>query len=190
MQRIAFFQHLEHFKAGAHNGRSNRVREQIRTRTLTQHVDDFFLTCSETTHSTTECLTQCTGEDIHTSIHIVLFGYTVTGRAYHACRVWFVHHYQCIVLLCQFANLIHRSHVAVHREHTVSSNDAVALSLSFLQAAFQISHICIGITITFCLTQTYTVNNGSMIQCVRNDCIFVGQQRFEQTTVCIKAGSI
>ena len=190
MQCIAFFQHLEHFKAGAHDGRSNRVREQIRTRTLTQHVDDFFSTCSETTHSTAECLTQCTGKDIHTSVNIILFSHTMTGRTHYTGRMRFVYHYQRIVFFCQFANLIHRSHITVHREHTVSSNDTVALSLSFLQAAFQVSHVCIGITITFCLTQTHTVNDRSVVQCIGNDCILVGQQRFEQTTVCIKAGSI
>ena len=57
MQSIAFFQHLEHFQAGAYDSGSDRVREQIRTGALTQHVDDFFLSGCESAHGATECFT-------------------------------------------------------------------------------------------------------------------------------------
>ena len=38
------------------------------------------------------------------------------------------------------------------------------LSLSFLQTTFQICHIGVCITITFCFTQTYTVDDRSVVQ--------------------------
>ena len=114
----------------------------------------------------------------------------MSRRADYAGRVGFVHHNQSVVLLSQFANLIHRSYIAVHREDTVRSDDAVALCLGFLQATFQVGHVCVGIAIAFSLAETYTVDDGSMVQRVGNDRVFFCKERFEQTTVGIEASSI
>ena len=114
----------------------------------------------------------------------------MAGSTYNACRVALVHHNQCIVLLCQVTDLVHGSHVAVHREHTVGHDDAEALSLSLLKALLQFLHVGIGIAIALCLAQAHTVDDGCMVQSIGNDSVLVGQKRFEHTTVGIKASSI
>ena len=114
----------------------------------------------------------------------------MTGSAHHTCRVALVHHHQCVVLLCQVTDLVHGSHVAVHREHTVGNDDAETLGLSLLKALLQFLHVGIGIAVALCLAQTHAVDDGSVVQGIGNDGILVGQQRLEHTAVGIKASGI
>ena len=114
----------------------------------------------------------------------------MAGSTYNTSRVALVHHYQCIVLLCQVTDLVHGSHVAVHREHTVGYDDAETLGLSLLKALLQFLHVGIGIAVALCLAQTYTVDNRSVVQCIGDDSVLVGQQRLEHTAVGIKASGI
>ena len=110
--------------------------------------------------------------------------------AYYTCRVALVDHYESIVFLCKVANLVHRSHVAIHREYTISYDDAETLFLSLLQAALEVGHIGIGVAITLCLTKTYTVNDRSVVECVRDDGILIGEEGFEYTAIGIEASCI
>ena len=111
-------------------------------------------------------------------------------RTYYTGRMRFIHHYQRVIFFRQFTNLIQWSHITIHREYTICSNNAVTLCLRFLQTTFQVSHISISVTIAFCLTQTYTIYNRCMIQRIWNNSVFFCKQRFEQTTVSIKTSCI
>ena len=101
-----------------------------------------------------------------------------------------VNHYESVVLLCQVADLVHRSHVAVHREHTIGADDAETLGLSLLQALLQLFHVGVGVAVALCLAQTHAVDDRSVVECVRDDCVLVGEERAEQAAVGIEAGSI
>ena len=114
MDRIALAQHLEQFEPGAHHCGRQRVREKVRTRPLAQQRDDLLTAGREPAHGTAERLAQRTGDDIDLSAHIELFGHAAARLAHHAGRVALVHHHQRVVLLGQFANLVHRGDVAVH----------------------------------------------------------------------------
>ena len=114
----------------------------------------------------------------------------MAGSTYNTSRVALVHHYQCIVLLCQVTDLVHGSDVAVHREHTVGNDDAETLCLCFLKAFLQFLHVSIGIAIALGLTQAHTVDDGCVVQGIRDDSVLVGEQRLEHTAVGIKASGI
>ena len=51
-------------------------------------------------------------------------------------------------------------------------------------------HVCIGITVTLGLAETHAVDDGCVVQSVRDDGIVCSQQRLEYTAVGIEAGSI
>ena len=102
----------------------------------------------------------------------------------------FVYHHQRVILFCEIANFVDGSHVAVHREHTIGHDDTEALLLCSLQLAFEIFHICVGITITLSFAKAHTINDRSMVEGVGDDGIFCCEQRFKHTTVCIEASSI
>ena len=101
-----------------------------------------------------------------------------------------IDHHKCVVLLCQTANLIHRSHIAIHREYTIGYDDAETLSLSELQALLQLLHIGVGIAITHCLAQAHTVDNRGVVERIGDDSILLGEQRLKDTTICVEAGGV
>ena len=74
-------------------------------------------------------------------------------------RVTLVNHNECVVLLSQVANLVHRSNVAVHREYAVGADYAETLSLSLLKTLLEFLHIGIGIAVALSLAKTYAVDD-------------------------------
>ena len=121
-----------------HDGGSHGVGEEVRTRTLAEHIDDLLRAGRETAHRTAERLAERTGEDVNLAVAVELFCHAVSCRAHHACGVAFVHHHKSVILLGKLTNLVHRSHVAVHREHAVSGDDAETAILGFLQATLEV----------------------------------------------------
>ena len=61
----------------------------------------------------------------------------------------FVNHHKGVIFLCKFTDLIHRSYIAIHREHSISSDDFEAAIFRLLQTTLQILHIGILIAETF-----------------------------------------
>ena len=119
-----------------------------------------------------------------------MLGHAVTRLAYNACRVALVNHYHCVVLLGKFINLVKRAYIAVHREHTVGSDDAEALCLSCYQLLLQVIHVAVLITVAHRLAQTHAVDDGRVVQRIGDDGILFRQQRFEKTTVGVKTSGI
>ena len=82
------------------------------------------------------------------------------------------------------------SSVTIHREYTISNDDAEALCLSLLQALLELCHVCVSIAVALCLTKTYTVDDRCVVEGVRDDSILSCEQRLEYTTVSIEASSV
>ena len=114
----------------------------------------------------------------------------MAGLSHHACRVALIHHNECVVFLGQVANLVHRCHVAVHREHAVGDDDAEALGLRLLQAAFQLAHVGVGIAVALRLAQAHAVDDAGMVEGIADDGILVGEEWFKHAAVGIEAGGI
>ena len=187
MQAVAFFQHLEHFQTGADNARCKRVGEEVRTTALAQHVDDFLAASGESSECAAKGFAQRSRVDVHAAVGVFQLTHAVTGGTNHACRVALVYHHQSIILLCQVANLIHRCHVAIHREHAVGADDAETLCLCFFQAFLQFGHVAVGIAVTLGLAQPNAVDDGCVVERIGNDSVFVGEQCTEQSAVGVKA---
>ena len=190
LQFVGFIHHFEHLYSGSSHHWRNGVRKQIRTRTLTKQVNNFLFAGSKSTYRTTKSFTQCSGNNFNFTTKIVTFSYTTPGFAYHTCRVRFVYHHHSIVFFSQCINFVQRSYVAVHRKNAISHNQSETLCLSLFKLIFQILHICISIAVTLRFAKSHTIYNRSMVQRIRNNSIFFIQQRFKNTTIGIKAGSI
>ncbi len=190
MQGIALAQDVEGLDGGAHYHGRQTIGEQIGTAALTQHVDNLLATRGEATHRTAEGLAQGACVDVHTPVGIEKLTHAAACLAHNACRVALVHHHQGVIFLCQVANLVHRSHIAVHREHAVGDDDAEALLLSRLELFLQVRHVGIGIAIALCLAQAHAVDDAGVVQGIADDGILVGEQRLEHTAVGIEAGGI
>ena len=187
---VAFLQHLEHLNAGGDDHRRQGVGEEVRTGALAEHVDDFLAACGESTHGATESLAKGTGEYVDTAIAIELFGDSVTGLTDNSSGMALVNHHESVIFLGQLADLVHRGDVAVHREHAVRADDAESLCLSLLEATLKVGHISVGVTVTDSLAETYSINDGCVVQGVGDDRVISREKRLEHTTVGIKAGCV
>ena len=67
---------------------------------------------------------------------------------------------------------------------------AAALLLSLLKALLQLFHVGVGVTITLSLAEAYAVDDGSVVEGVRDDGVLIGKERAEETSVGVEAGSI
>ena len=101
-----------------------------------------------------------------------------------------VHHHECIVFLREVADLVHRGHVSVHREHAVGYDNPEPLGLRLLEAALEVFHIGVGVTVPLCLAQAHTVNDGGVVEGIGNDGVLFGEQRLEHSAVCVEAGGV
>ena len=66
----------------------------------------------------------------------------------------------------------------------------MAAGLRFLEFGFKVLHIGIGITETLGLAETHAVNDGSVVEGIRDDCILRAEKGLEHAAVCIEAGCV
>ena len=190
LQFIGTREDLEGLDTRRSNHRRNGVREEIRTATLTQQVDDLFLTGSETADRTAESLTKRAGDDLNLTAHVIEFGYTVSGLADNSGGVRLINHDEGVVFLRKFVDLIQRTDITVHREDTIGSDDTEALCLRFLELLLEIRHVTVGITVTHRLAKTHTVDDRRMVERIRDNRILFRQQWFKKSSVRIKTSGI
>ena len=100
-----------------------------------------------------------------------------------------INHDQRVVFIRQIANAFQVSDYPIHREHAISGDQDMtsARFTRFFQASFQFHHIVVGVTETFCFTQTHAINDRSVVQGIGNNCVFCAQQRFKQAAVGVEA---
>ena len=187
MQGIALLEHLEHLDTRGHDHRRQRIGEKVRTGTLAQHVDNLLPAGGETAHGAAESLSERARENIDPAIAVELLRHAAAAGAYHTGRMALIHHHQGVILLGQVADLVHRGHVAVHGEHAVRTDDAETLGLGQLQLTLQVGHVGIGIPIADRLAQTHAVNDGCVVQGIRDNGIIGREQGLEHATVGIEA---
>ena len=107
-----------------------------------------------------------------------------------ASGVALVDHDECIVLLGKVTDAVDRSDIAVHGEDTIGDNDAEALGLCLLEAVLKLLHVGIGVAVALGFAEAHTVDDGGMVECIADDGIFLGEERFEDSAVGIEAGGI
>ena len=159
LQFVGTSEDLEGLDTSRSNHRRNGVREEIWTATLTQQVDNLFLSCCETAHRTAKGFAQRACDDLHFAAEVIEFGHTVSCFADHSGRVRFIDHDESVVFLRELVDLIQRADIAVHREHTVRRYDAEALCLCFFQFLLQICHVSVGVAVTHRFAEAHAVDD-------------------------------
>ena len=98
-----------------------------------------------------------------------------------------VDHDQGVVFFSQRADLIELGVVAVHREDAVGRNHPEAGALGFLQLLLQLGHVAVAVSCALCLAQADSVDDAGVVQFIRDNAVFLGQQRFEQASIGVEA---
>ena len=126
---------------------------------MAQEVDNLFLSGCETAYRTAKGFAERTGNDFHFAAQVIEFGYAVSCFADHSCRVRFIDHDEGVVFLRQFVDLIERTHIAIHRENTIRSDNTEALCLRLFQFLLQIRHIAVCVAVTYRFAKTHAVDD-------------------------------
>ncbi|MNZ98990.1 hypothetical protein D3C78_1182970 [compost metagenome] len=107
-------------------------------------------------------------------------------------RVRVIDHHQRVIFVGQIAHAFQVGNHTVHREHAVGGDQHMT-SPSFaglFQTRFQLLHVVVGVAETLRFAQTHAVDNGRVVQGIRDNRVFCAQQRFEQAAVSIKTGRV
>ena len=185
-------QHFEHFDGGADNTRSERIREQVGTASLAQHVDDFALARRKPAHRTSHGLAKGAGDDVDATKRVPQFDGAAARLANESRGVAFVHHDHGFVGVAEIANFVDLGHVAVHREHPVGDDDDVsrAVCSRFLQALLELGHVVVRVAVARSFAQAHPVDDRRVVEAVADDGVLGAQERLEDSAVGVKCGGI
>ncbi|SPX45653.1 Uncharacterised protein [Klebsiella pneumoniae] len=191
-QVCPLFNHLQHFDGGGHDGRRQRVGEQIRTGALAQPLNHLFARGGVAAGGAAQRFTQRAGDDIDAPHHIAVFVGAAAVFADEADGVGVIDHHQRIVFIRQVANALQVGDHAIHREHAVGGDQHVTRAglASFFQTRLQLLHIVVGIAEALRFTQTHAVDDRGMVQGVGDNGVFRAEQRFKQAAVGVETGGV
>ncbi len=104
----------------------------------------------------------------------------------------FVHHDHSLIFFCQITDFVQRGNQAVHRKNTIRDNNFETGTFfgGGLKLLLQILHISIFIPIACRFAKPHPVDDGSMVQRIRNYRILIGKQRFKNAGICIKTSGV
>src|SRR5881396_3409376 len=101
-----------------HSGRKG-VGEQLRTRSLGEHVAQRSWPGHESARCTAERLPECRGDDVDFAEDVEVFSSATASCAEDSGSVRVVNRYDCVVIPGQLQNLGKFCNAALHREHAV-----------------------------------------------------------------------
>lgn len=85
-----FLEDIKHCHAGACDGRSQGVGEEVRTAPLTKQIYDLFAGAGESAAGSAEGFTEGTGDDIDSALYAAVLGSSASGsflqNRLHGCR--------------------------------------------------------------------------------------------------------
>ena len=96
---------IKHCHAGACDGRSQGVGEEVRTAPLTKQIYDLFAGAGESAAGSAEGFTEGTGDDIDSALYAAVLGSSASGLSYKTGCMAVVNHNQCMELVCQIADV-------------------------------------------------------------------------------------
>jgi len=98
----------------------------------------------------------------------------------------FIDHNYCIVFISEIADGIELGNGSIHAEDAVSYNDPAAEVSGFFEFVLQVCHFIVLVAIALCFTQANTVDDRSVVECIRYNSILLIEQGFEHSTIGIE----
>ena len=180
---------VEHRERGGDDGWSDRVAEQVRARTLLEQLDDLGAGGDVPAGSSTECFAECAGDDVDAVAYAEQLRCAAAARADEADRVRVVDHDEGVVAIGECADLVERGEIAVHREHTVGDDEAVAGIACLDEPGLELGHVAVGVAKPLRLAQAYAVDDRGVVEGIADDGVAFVQKRLEDAAVGVEAGA-
>ena len=92
------------------------------------------------------------------------------------------------MLISKRANLVEFGDIAIHGKNAVTNNQfcSCAISIRLPKLLFQVFHIGIFEAIAHRLAKANAVNDRGVVQSVRNDCVFLAEERLKDAAIGVK----
>ena len=137
-------------------------------------------------------LAERAGDNIDAAHHTAEFRRAAAMRAHEADGVAVVNHRQRVIAVRQIADGLEVCNIAIHGKHAVGRNqDLFAAGFPrVLELGFEILHVVVQIAVALGLAQAHAVDDGRVVQLIRNDRVLRPKQRLKQSPVGVKAGGI
>ena len=183
-------QQFQHSEAGGSDWRGNRVGEQIGPGALTQHRHQLPAPRDVATAGASQCLAECPADGVDPAHHtVVLMGPPAVGP-HDAHGVGVVDHHQRVIPVSEVADLGQGCQVAIHREHAVCDDKAIARVGAFLQRLFQLRHITVCVAEPACLAKPDAVDDAGVVERVGDHRVALVHERLEDAAIRVEAGRV
>src|SRR5690242_12850414 len=100
---------------------------------------------------------------------------TSAGLTHESGCMTFIDHHECLILLGKFTDPVKLCDGSIHAENPICHNHPVTKLRSFGKNFFQFSHVVMLVTKSLRLAESDSIDNGSMIQFIADDCVLFVQ---------------
>src|SRR5690606_12115797 len=153
-------------------GWGQRVREQLRTRALREHVAQCVGTGHEAAGCAAECLAQGGGDDVHFAEHAEVLRCAASVCAQDTGAVRVVHDDDGVVIARDLEDLREPGNTAFHGKHAVRPDNTAPGGAVGLQLRHEVIHVGVPVDTAGALPdglgQPDGVDDGRVVDCVRH----------------------
>ena len=183
-------QHFEGFESGTDDGRGNGVGEEVRTAALAEHFRDFFASSGVATVATAESFAEGGVDYVDLRLDSEEFGSSAASLADESSGVTLIHEEHTLMLLRQLNDLRQWGDVSIHREDPVRDNEPVRAALGLNEETLEVSHVQVLVAETLGLAETNTIDNGGMVELIRDDGVFSTENALKYSSIGVKAARV
>src|SRR5690606_13822375 len=139
-QAVILPDQVQHLDGSTHDGRCQRVGEQVWAGTLPQHFNDLLSSGGIAAHGASQGFAESPGDDVYPSQHPFQLQGPDPFFPDEPGSMSLIDHYQRVIFVGQVTDLVQRRHQPVHREHAVGNYDLETrpVLISLLQLFLQI----------------------------------------------------
>src|ERR1700687_3988408 len=158
-------QELERLECGRGDARRNSVGKKIRTRALTQELDDFLASRTIASRGTAKRFAQRAGDNVPSSFDTAIFGRAAAAVSDESHCVRVVDHHQRFVAVRERANRAQIGDDAIHGKNPVGGDqlETSARRVGLLQLGLKIAHVVVAVAKTFRLAKPDAVDDARVV---------------------------
>ena len=182
--------HVEDLDGRSGNSWRDRVREEVGSALVSQDVDNLLRRSSVPTGAAAESLAKRGTNHINLTFEAEELWRTTTLAAKDTSCVALINEGEGSISLGELVDLIEGSDITIHGKNSISDDHSQATVLRILKHLLENLHIHVLVAESARLAESDTINDGGMIELIRNDRIFCRQTSFEKPGIRVESGRV
>ena len=182
------FQEVEGRQAGAHDGRSEGVGEEVGAGPLPEQVDHLPRPGHEAARGAAQGLAQGGGEHVDAPLHAEVLGRAAAGAPHEPGGVRVVDEHHGAVAVGDGADLVEPGQVAVHGEDAIGDHQPDPGVGRLAELRLEIRQVGVRVAVPARLGEPDAVDDRGVVEGVGDDGVLLPEQRLEDPAVGVEAG--